>query len=282
MPDLSTPILRTEDDSYTAEDIRSVFVASGIAPGDTMMVHSRLFTLGRLNTEIGKDAVLDAFIDALKAAVGPEGTIIFPAFSLSVCRTGVFDVNETKSEMGILSERARVRPDSRRSIHPLYSVAIIGNGAERLLHSSGETSFGPGSLFDLLHTISAGTERETVKFMTIGMSVPTEGITYVHYIEELCDVPYRYHKTFTGSLVEETDGVETPYTVDFFVRDLSTEVVFDQDALWERLNGACQVNQQRLGNSSVAVLPERCVFEATRSAIELQSDFLCKGGYHPS
>lgn len=281
MVDPTAPVLTADDGAWRVADVRRAFLTAGIGAGDTVMVHSRLFTLGRFAHQFGKDEILDLFIDTLKEIVGHSGTLIFPTFSLSVCRTGVFDTDTTPSEMGILSERARRRSDSRRIAHPLYSVALIGNIDHRLMEARTDTSFGPGSLFDILHQINAPTtQQDTVKFMTIGMGVPTEGITYIHYIEELCGVPYRYHKAFTGSIRGRTDQPE-PYTVDFFVRDLSTEVVFDQDALWELLRTTCPVGQARLGNATVAVLGERCVFATTKAAIERQSDFLCKGGYHP-
>lgn len=280
MDDPTTVVLTAADGEYTQGDIRHRLAQLGILRGDTVMVHSRLFTLGKLNTVLGKEAVLDAFIDSLIDIVGAEGTLIFPTFTLSVCRTGVFDPKSTVSEMGILSERARLRRDSRRTTHPLYSVAIIGADSDRLLTGREDTSFGIGSLFDLLHQINGAEDTaDRVKFLTIGIPVPTEGITYVHYIEEICNAPYRYHKTFRGSITGAESAYPRPYSVDFFVRDLSTDVIFDQERLWETLLEKCEIGRTTLGNSIAAVVPERCLYNTTKQAISAEPDFLCKGGY---
>lgn len=59
-------------------------------------------------------------------------------------------------------------------------------------------------------------------------------MTFYHYIEESLNVPYRYHKTFTGAYVDN-DGVETSKTFGLFVRDVEEGVVTHGDPMGEIL-----------------------------------------------
>ena len=263
--------------NITSKDISDVCRAVGVRQGDIVMVHSRLFTLGRTAQAVGKEEFADAFIDALMHAVGHEGTVIFPTFTLSVCKSGLFDVNQTKSEMGLLSERARTRSKSRTH-HPFYSVSILGAREDWFDSINSNTAFGENSFFDILHKLNvSNAHKGKVKFLTFGINLPPGAITYIHSIEEKLAVAYRYHKNFQGSI--RAGGKVTPYNVQFFVRDLTTEVVFDAEACWRLLEAEEGVKTGPLGDSVVAMLPEAAVFSALVRKIAQDSDFLCKGGY---
>lgn len=263
------------------EVIQDAMGEAGITVGDIVMVHSRLFTVGKSAPGIDKGQVSRAFAEALGEAVGPGGTIIIPTFTLSVCQTGYFDTASTPSEMGALTEYVRLRAPGRRTPHPIYSAVILGADAELFSDLNLGTCFGKNSLFDRLHTAnSAGSTRGRVKFVTIGIGRPPEGITYIHSIEERLDVPYRYHKSFQGTI---RDGDTTsPYDVDFFVRDREAGVEFDGVKCWDLLQPRSGVSTVDLGDSLLCVIPEGSIFDALSDAIESEPDFLCKGGYRPA
>ncbi len=273
-------ILFSDQGPLKKRDLTNILIQSGITAGDIVMVHSRLFTMGRFNTFLSNDEISDAFIDILREMVGQTGSLIFPTFTLSVCKKGYFNVKETRSETGSLSERARLRPESLRTCHPFYSVAIMGPAKDLLVQASLETCFGSGSLFDVLHLMNQyGSAQGEVKFLTIGVPVPPEVTTYIHYIEEKLKVPYRYYKEFQGNLsYEETTK---PYNVRFYVRDLFTAVILDVNAIWAILKEQKGVNVLPMGNSIICSLPEKSFYNAIAWAIEKKADFLCQGGYHP-
>ncbi len=97
----------------------------------------------------------DAVLDALEEAVGPDGTVAMPAFPLIggmaeyLATDPVFDVRETPSRMGSVTERFRRRPGVRRSLHPTHSVAARGPLAEEIVagHERAATPFGAGTPF---------------------------------------------------------------------------------------------------------------------------------------
>lgn len=261
--------------------IENALARAGITSGDIVMVHSRLFTVGKIPPGVERDEVSGAFLTALEQAVGPDGLVVVPTFTLSVCETGVFDVSSTPSEMGALTEYARLSAPRRRTHHPIYSAVMLGAPVELFANLNAATCFGSNSLFDRLHTLnSVGATRERVKFLTVGIACPPEGITYIHSVEEKKDVPYRYHKSFHGTI--HKDGLTSPYEVDFFVRDRDAGVEFDGSRCWELLRDKDGVQTAALGDSFVCVIPERVIFEAISEAITAQPDVLCRGGYRPA
>jgi aminoglycoside 3-N-acetyltransferase len=252
----------------------------GVSKGDSLMIHSSLFSLGRVQPGVQQGEVVGTVIEVLQEAVGGEGSLIFPTFTLSFCRTGHFDVQNTRSEMGALSEAARKMEMAVRTRHPVYSVAVLGPIFEILAQADTQTCFGEGSLFDRLHQLNL-TEASggKVKFLTIGIGVPPNAITYLHYLEEKMKVPYRYHKVFEGFLIE--GGVRKSVRTRFYVRDLEGDVVFDGNVCWALWQKHKISTTRQLGNSMVCLLREKDVHDVTVDAIREKADFLCLGGYRP-
>ncbi len=80
-------------------------------------MHSSLRSVGTV--ERGAEGV----VDALLAAVGPEGTVMVPTFTYdSAC----FDPGATPGRTGAVAEALRRRAGAVRSLHPFYSVAAFG------------------------------------------------------------------------------------------------------------------------------------------------------------
>ena len=62
----------------TREDVTCAAREVGVVPGDTLLFHSSLSSMGTVVG--GPDAVIDGFLDA----VGPEGTVAVP----TLCNCG--------------------------------------------------------------------------------------------------------------------------------------------------------------------------------------------------
>ena len=119
----------------------------GIEPGDSVIVHSSLSSMGWVHG--GADTVIDAFLEVL----GDEGTLMVPTFTALNDLPEVFDPATVPSGMGRITETLRLRPGAVRSLDPWHSVAAIG-GSARLytadhLHT---TTMGLDSPLDLLAT----------------------------------------------------------------------------------------------------------------------------------
>jgi len=176
------------DGRTIAADLRRL----GVRQGDCIMLHSSLSSLGRV--EGGADAVVEAFLDAL----GPEGTLLTPAFTegawtghlaLEDCREGCpreFCTSQLPSHEGAIPNAALRRPGRLRSCHPTHSWVAIGARSEEVLqdHWRSPTPCGPGNPFEKVVQLDGC-------IVTLGVGVNT--ITLWHYYEDLLKVPYLGH-----------------------------------------------------------------------------------------
>jgi aminoglycoside 3-N-acetyltransferase len=130
-------------------DVAAALREAGVRAGDTVFFQSAMSAFGEIRG--GAETV----IAALEDVVGPAGLIAMPAFpmrasALEHLESGEpFDVRETPSTMGAVTERFRRKAGVHRSLHPTHSIAAAGPGAEELVagHDEAPTPFGPGTPF---------------------------------------------------------------------------------------------------------------------------------------
>jgi len=160
----------------------------GIVPGDLVYVASSLAGLGLMPDPVGDT------LWALREAVGPAGTLVMPTFNFSFCEGAAFDRESTPSTCGVLTEAFRQQPGVVRTWAPPYhTVAVEGARASELGQIEALTSFGADSVFHALYNLGA-------KQLLIGAGYQ-EGVAHFHWLEERCQVPYRYWKKFEGEVV---------------------------------------------------------------------------------
>lgn len=161
--------------------IKDDLLKSGVREGACILVHSSLSKLG-LGQKIpgGADTVIDALIDA----VGPRGTVCFPTLSylFTTEKTPIFDVRNTPSNVGIIPETFRRRPNVVRSVHPTHSVAAFGAQAEFITkdHWKDRTPVGPNSPFRRIYELSG-------QILFLGCTPRCN--TSIHGVEELLPKP---------------------------------------------------------------------------------------------
>lgn len=150
----------------------------GLKAGDLVMVHSSLRSLGMV--EEGAQTVVDAFLDVL----GPSGTLVGPSFTFRSVGSAsfVFDVLNTPSEMGAVSEEIRRRAGRRRSAHASHSVSVIGPLASELFACYGASAWDSES--PLAKVIQLGG-----KFLLLGVTY--QSFTAVHVLEIEFGLRYR-------------------------------------------------------------------------------------------
>ena len=117
--------------TITKDRLEKDISACGLQAGDTVLMHSGLKALGYV--EGGPDSVIDAILKV----IGPEGTLMVPAFSYSYSgKPGAvpFDVKTTPGARsnGVIAGRLRERPEAVCSAHPSHSFAAIGKNAHFL------------------------------------------------------------------------------------------------------------------------------------------------------
>jgi aminoglycoside 3-N-acetyltransferase len=160
-----------------SEDLRNL----GVRPGDTLMVHSSLKSMGHVPG--GAKTAIRGLLEAL----GDEGTLLMPALSYMDVSPDqpVFDPERTPSCVGVIPELFRTRPRTNRSIHPTHSVCGTGPRAGKMLanHVVDTSPVGEYSPFRLLPLMGG-------RILMLGCGLRPN--TSMHGIEELSVPPYLF------------------------------------------------------------------------------------------
>lgn len=180
---------------YTKNDLLNDIAAIGIKPDDTLMVHSSMKAIGKVDG--GADTVLDAFIEYLK----DDGLLLFPTHTWGILddKNNIFDPKTTPSCVGLLSNMFMKRPQVFRSLHVTHSVAALGKDAYEYVkgeeyHDSPCPRDGCwGKLYD-----------RKAKILFLGCSMKCN--TFLHGVEEWNNIPDRIaseHSLFKIKMPDE-------------------------------------------------------------------------------
>lgn len=198
--------------SYTKEDLVEAFRAVGLQAGDLVYLSTRLLGVGRMVGVQTRQEFLEAYFDAVMSVLGAQGTLVVPTFTQQVGRFGVPYVHEeTVSLTGIFGEYVRMRPDSIRSLHPVFSVTAVGALKDAICADVSPVAFGYDSSFDRM-------VKYRGKAVCIGFEYYSGHIvSLMHYVETAFGVPYYYNKVVTvpvfcgGKLVERVFVINVKY-----------------------------------------------------------------------
>jgi aminoglycoside 3-N-acetyltransferase len=135
---------------FTNSEFMDFLQRLGFTPGAMIMVHSSFSNVKRRVPDITPEML----IRQMQELVGREGTLLMPTFSFRGRQSHYvdththFDVQQTPSSVGVMTEVFRKMPGVVRSYHPTHSVAAWGRYAKDILstHHLGST-FGVTSPF---------------------------------------------------------------------------------------------------------------------------------------
>ncbi len=242
--------------------------AAGILPGDTVLIHSSIKrTLKRL-LKAGFSVSADSALLSFREAVGPSGTLLFPLFNFDFTKGTPFDKRNTPSHMGALTEAARRAPDAVRTGHPIYSFAVLGAKSSCFRDVENFSAYGADSPFALLREMDG-------KIAVLDLP-DQDSMTFYHHVEEMNEVPYRFHKVFEGDYID-LDGNTSRRRFGLFVRNLEMGVETDVDRMGELLWQQGLYSGERHGvGSGLRVISARAMFDAVSEVIRTgrAKDFL--------
>ena len=196
-------------------------IKSGISPSDTVMVHGNA-AVSTLYTECAPEQRLTTLIRELIDYFSGGGTLVVPTFTYSFTKNQDFDVERSPSDVGQFSEAFRQTPGVHRTSHPLFSVGVIGSESDRYLSARLDDCFGLNTIFHNLYESNA-------VLICLGCAF---NLTFIHHIEQLYGVPYRFTKKFKGIITR--NGYSKMQTTEYFVRDLSIRSESDLVLLRDR------------------------------------------------
>lgn len=179
---------------YSKEDLLKAIKNIGIKPTDTLLIHSSMKAIGKV--ENGGDTVIDAFMEYMK-----DGLLIFPTHTWDQINDNynIFYPATEPSCVGILSNLFLKRPNVIRSLHPTHSVAAYGADAYEYVEGEEncETPCAREGCWGKLYDRGA-------KILFLGCSLKSN--TFLHGVEEWCNIPNRLTDTYKQLKIETPDG----------------------------------------------------------------------------
>ena len=171
--------------TYTREILIQDLINLGIEKGDTLFIHSSFKSLGPVEGGAG------AVISALESVVGRDGLILMPSFSLLPSREErieSWDIEQTPSTVGWLTEFFRQMSDTYRSNHYSHSIAARGKGARAFVadhlrrdgYESPWDQYPWGKTYGT-HSPMFRAYQANAKLLMLG--VDYESSTYTHLVE---------------------------------------------------------------------------------------------------
>ena len=229
-----------------------------ILPSDqVVVVYSGIWTFGHLfDTDARTLPIL--LLDALLEVCGCERSLVFPTYTNSFARTRRYDPVISTPETGVLPTTFLRHYGGVRSLSAMNSFAAIGPKADTLARMKGETLWGKGSVKEYLEKINA-------RIVMLGRPLSL-ACGYVHRMEEVALVPYRYHKTFHGLRIE--GGNELPWAETMYVRPLGCPLV----VRWERVADRMWAKGLMLSGSRQFILESALAKDITNTGLELFAD----------
>ena len=242
------------------EALADQWSAAGVERGDTLLLHSSIKRTLLSCRRAGRRVSPRDILDSLLAALGPDGTLLLPLFNFDFARGKPFDIRQTPSEMGALTEAGRAHPEAVRTGHPLYSFAVIGAQSARFRGVDNVSGYAQDSPFGILRDLNG-----TIAVLDLD---DQNSMTFYHHVEEVKRVPYRYFKEFTGTYTG-LDGIPAQRTYTLFVRDIDRGVVTDVNTagemIWER--GLYRGDRPGTG-SGLRTIRARAMFDFVASLID--------------
>lgn len=202
---------------------------SGIEKGDTVLLHSSLSDFIRHLKSENKFVTPQDILESFILSVGSNGTLILPTFNFDFTKGKTFDIRNTRSETGALTEIARLHKDFIRTGHPLFSFAVTGKLKNIIGRINNLSAFGKDSPFAKLmeHDGKIAALDIAGEFC----------MTFYHYVEECEKAPNRYFKTFKGKYIDE-NGIENEREYIQYSRNIEKGVETDvkpmEEYLWSK------------------------------------------------
>jgi aminoglycoside 3-N-acetyltransferase len=244
----------------TKEELVLQLQSMGIIQGDVVLVHAALSKIGFI--EDGPKTLVGSLIEAL----GNEGHLLMPTSSNNgrqldfIQSKPRFDVKNTASKMGAISEYFRKMPHVKRSLHPTESVACLGPNADEFVrgHFGALTAYQADSPFGKVI-------EKNGKILMIGVTFDNAG-TNVHCLEDALDFPYPiYHpEIFEADVVDENDKIHQVKTK---VHDPEWSAKRYCDFLIPIFEKSGVLTKHKLGEAETLVIDAKAMFKKMKALL---------------
>ncbi len=245
---------------YTKEQLVEQLRAMGIQPGDTLLVHSSMKSLGKVQG--GAETLIDALMESVS-----EGLLLMPAHTWKQMGTeySLFDPENEPVCVGIVPELFRKRPGVVRSLHPTHSMAAYGKYAEEYIRGEENrtTPCPPEGCWGRLREMKA-------KILLLGVTHIRN--TYIHSIEESFGVPERFTAEPVRSQIKLPDGdiKEVDMYRHYNSKEAHISETYDKMRKGYEVTGAAK--NVRLGDAECILCDAERLFEVTGRILQREKN----------
>jgi aminoglycoside 3-N-acetyltransferase len=200
--------IREDETLISKNEMLNQLKKVGIVSGDVLLVYSNLNRIGKF--ENGEKDVVDILLEL----VGENGHLLIPNSPVKLCqleyvrKLDFFDVVNSKSAQGEISEYFRLLPDAIRSEHPTEPVSCIGLDAEYFVghHFGSKTPYNENSPF---YRVAEQNGKILCLGMNLGGALPSllvaedlmDDFKFPSYFEEEFEIMVRFENRTLRNMV---------------------------------------------------------------------------------
>lgn len=205
---------------FELTEFRNQVAASIEEKDELILLSSGIWSFGsKINLSL--DILVESLFESIISILRPHQTLLLPAFTYSFCKNRFYNPRITPPETGVVSLHAMNDKRGIRTKSAINSYFAFGSAASLLGETIGESVWGKGSIAEKL-------EETDAKILSLGLPISLS-TGFMHRIEELEQVPYRYYKNFEGTW--EQDGTRQSWEERMFVRSQIVPAELD----WSKL-----------------------------------------------
>ena len=205
--------------------LKIIFENLKIKKDDNIIIHSNSAGLYQFANSKNVNSY-KTFIKLLKKKIGKKGTILVPAYNYNFTKGKVFNKRKSISQVGSFSNYLIKKYNKNRSEDPIFSHIIFGKLKKKLLKCETSEVFSKNSIFAMMLKY---------KFKIICFCCSPKQITFLHYIERVFMVKYRYFKLFNGFIIK--NKVKKKIQLKYFVRKNINKFHIKENKLIKLING---------------------------------------------
>ncbi len=188
-----------------------------------ILIHSDILFGFKIQFE-RHDLFLEEHYKELKAVCQPL-KIIMPSFNYDFCKGSPYNIKESESQVGTLSEYFRKNKAAWRTSIPVFNFSGIGENPIPIKYGKIDP-FDKNSLFGFLH-------KNKGILMHYGSGFHAS--TLIHYVERISNrLIYRYDKLFKSQVIDINDVTHECELI-YHVRPMGYELDYDWSKIEEDL-----------------------------------------------
>ncbi len=237
---------------FTKKEFRMVLIQLGLKKNDNIFIFPETFRLGRLIGAKNKEEYFKSLLNEIMKIVGNKGSIFINTYTFDNSRKNKNFIYESKEcSSGHFSNHFLRMKNTKRSMHPIYSVCGIGKMKNYVCQNNSTHNYGSLSPYHKMMMINT-------KVLSLGAEVSRT--PFLHCSEYFVGVPYYYNKVFKKKVFKNGKEVQRKFIS--FVRYLNLNLLYKFKKIELNLKKKKIVKIKKLGRGFVSIVDSNSLFNS--------------------